>query len=59
MCLGLWAMMSAMRRRQAARRLADDAGDPATMPEYLLYDIGMSRDGVPSLARQLRSDGEC
>jgi uncharacterized protein YjiS (DUF1127 family) len=28
----------------------------AAMPDYLLYDIGVSRDGVPSLARQVRGE---
>ena len=41
---------TAKRRREAAQLDA--------LPEYLLYDMGLSRDGVPSLARQLRPEGD-
>ena len=42
------ALIAVEARRRDAERIA-------TMPEYLLNDIGISRDAVPSLARQLRS----
>jgi uncharacterized protein YjiS (DUF1127 family) len=42
----------------AAERRRRDAEQLATMPDYLLYDIGLTRDGVASLARQLRSGDE-
>jgi uncharacterized protein YjiS (DUF1127 family) len=52
----LWTIVSIFGRRPA--RKASDAESLANMPEHLLYDIGISRDGVPSLARQLRPDGK-
>jgi uncharacterized protein YjiS (DUF1127 family) len=39
---------TAERHRREYEQLAD-------LPDRLLYDIGLTRDGVPSLARQLRS----
>jgi hypothetical protein len=53
-----WTMTLGPLRRQIAQRPPDEVANPATMPEHLLFDIGMSRDGVPSLARQLRREGE-
>ena len=38
-------------RRIEAKRLA-------AIPDHLLYDMGLTPDGVPSLARQLRPDGD-
>ena len=50
-------MWRAVLQRRSARK-ASDAASPANLPEHLLYDMGVSRDGVPSLARQLRPDGD-
>jgi uncharacterized protein YjiS (DUF1127 family) len=39
---------TAQRQRQEYQQLSE-------LPDRLLYDIGITRDGGPSLARQLRS----
>ncbi len=49
-----WSILGALRRRRSAPLLRYDAAVLASMPDHLLYDIGVSRDGVPSLARQVR-----
>lgn len=43
---------------EAAKKRRREAAALAGLPEHLLYDIGMSPDGVPSLARQVRPGGE-
>lgn len=43
---------------EAAKKRRREAAALAGLPEHLLYDIGMSPDGVPSLARQVRPEGE-
>jgi uncharacterized protein YjiS (DUF1127 family) len=40
---------------RAASRHRSEYAQLAAMPDHLLYDIGVTRDGIPSLARQLRS----
>jgi len=52
--------MSNIVTRTVARWRADarrhrDARHLARLPDYLLHDMGLSRDSVASLARQLRA----
>jgi uncharacterized protein YjiS (DUF1127 family) len=49
-----WITRTLADWRTASRHRSEYA-QLATMPDHLLYDIGVTRDGIPSLARQLRS----
>jgi len=42
--------------RRAGRRRRQELEQLAALPGLLLYDIGIGRDGIPSLAGQLGSD---
>jgi uncharacterized protein YjiS (DUF1127 family) len=53
--LHLW-MERARERWRSAKRDRCEAAQLATIPDYLLYDMGLTRDNVPSLARQLRQE---
>jgi uncharacterized protein YjiS (DUF1127 family) len=48
-----WITRTASRWREASRHRREMA-ELAALPDHLLHDIGVDRDGVPSLARQLR-----
>ena len=48
-----WITRAAARWREAEKRRRD-AARLAALPDYLLYDMGLTPDGEASLARQLR-----
>ena len=52
-----WITRTTVRWRAAEKRRRD-AAHLARLPDYLLYDIGLTPDGEPSLARQLRPDAK-
>jgi uncharacterized protein YjiS (DUF1127 family) len=52
-----WIVRAAARWKAAGDR-GREAAKLALLPDHLLYDMGLSRDNLPSLARQLRVDGE-
>jgi uncharacterized protein YjiS (DUF1127 family) len=54
----IWSSLREALRRHTADWLRPERSNFANMPDELLYDIGMSREGVPSLARQLRAQQE-
>ena len=51
----IWNSLRHALRRRAVRQPRTELSELETMPDRLLYDIGVSRDGVPSLARLLRA----
>ena len=53
--LHLW-MERARERRNSGKRDRYEAAQLAAIPDYLLYYMGLTRDNVPSLARQLRQE---
>jgi uncharacterized protein YjiS (DUF1127 family) len=50
-----WITRTAANWRDADKRRRD-AALLSQMPDYLLHDIGLTRDGAQSLARQLRDN---
>jgi uncharacterized protein YjiS (DUF1127 family) len=50
-----WITRTTASWRETSRRRRD-AAHLAQLPDYLLYDMGLTPDGEASLARQLRSD---
>jgi uncharacterized protein YjiS (DUF1127 family) len=51
-----WITRTAANWRAADKRRRD-AEHLARLPDYLLYDMGLTPGGEPSLARQLRKGG--